>query len=575
VSGGRFRAEVEPAFAAAAGPLVAALEAGRLPDGAVAVKESTVRTVHRVPLAGGLVVYLKRERPRDWRERAKFALATSRPRAEWRTLGRLAAADIDVPSRVLVAERRGPGLVEAALATLEIAPAGSFYEHFEQAAPAARRAALEVVAGIARRLHDAGFFHRDFHAGNMLVRSAEPGTAPDAAPRIALVDLQKVLRLPFLPAGLRARDLAVFCHDLREFLDDEARAFFVERYGGGPRFFARVRAAEAARRRERLRSRARRCVVRSTGFRIESRGAQRIFRRADVPVEPVLEAIERHRATIAAGPGAPGFVKRDHATRISRVPPLAGAGPEAAGPVAVKEFPARSLLASLQHLIRRHRGRQAWLAAHALLVRGLGTPLPLALVEVRRLGIVRGSFLLTRWVEDAEDLHLYVDRRFGRGRGAPPAGRAEGPFGRGGERVWLGARGEGAAVRAFARFVARLHGEGLYHGDLKLPNFLVREAPGGGAPDERAFLLLDLDALSPAKRLTARRRAKNLAQIEDYARLHLPAVKRSHRARFLDEYVRAGTPGADREARRAAVRRLAAAVEREVQARAARRARGR
>src|SRR5206468_394448 len=121
------------------------------------------------------------------------------------------------------------------------------------------------------------------------------------------------------------------------------------------------------------------------------------------------------------------------------------------GDIAVKEFPDRGLLRGLANLVRTHRGRQAWLAAHALLVRKIETPLPLALVEVRRLGLVVASYVLTRWLEPAEDAHLYVDRRFAQGRTAAPAGRARGPWGEGGERAPLGPRAEAAAVRAFAR----------------------------------------------------------------------------------------------------------------------------
>jgi tRNA A-37 threonylcarbamoyl transferase component Bud32 len=565
--------EVDPAFAGRVAPLTDALAAGRLPEGAVAVKESTLRTVHRVALAPDLVLFVKRDRPRDRTERAKYAILPSRARAEWRNIGRLRAAGFDVPERALLAERRAIfGLEEAILATRAVEPAAAFYRHLEGAGPAARRAALGAAGALARRLHEAGFFHRDFHGGNLLVREPVPGTDPGAAPGLVLLDLHRLVKLSSVAESLRARDLAIFCHDVREVVGGEGIAAFLEGYGAAPGLVARALAAEGARRRERLRSRGRRCVVRSTGFRIEDRGRYRVFRRADVPLEPILAAIERHRATIEAGPGAPGFVKRDHTTRVSRQPALVAAG-EAAGEVAVKEFPEKGLLGAVQHFVRRHRGRQAWLSSHALLLRGLGTPLPLALVEVRRAGLVAGSFLLTRWVADAEDLHLFIDRRFAGARGEPLAGRAEGPWGRGAERSWLGPRGERHAVRAFARFIARLHAEGLYHGDLKLPNVLVRERPAraDGTPDLE-FLLLDLEALSPAKRLTARRRVKNLAQIEDYARLHLSVVKRSHRARFLDEYGRALEPAAGAAERRRAARWLAAEVEVEVRARAARRA---
>jgi tRNA A-37 threonylcarbamoyl transferase component Bud32 len=550
IGAGGFRFEVEPAFAARAGPLLAALERGALPDGlpCFLVKENLGRLVHRVEIAPDLAVFVKRDRPRGLGARAKYAALPSRARAEWKNLGRLRAAGLLVPERVLFGERRGPcSLDEAVIVTRSAEPAARLWDWLAGAAREARRAALREIARIARRLHENGFFHRDFHAGNMLVR---PPASPGEQARIILVDVQKVWRLPHVPARLRARDLGVLFHDLSDAIDDEDRQALLDAYGASAAFATRVLRACAARRRERLRSRGKRCLVSSSAFRVDHGKGLRIYRRADVPPEALLQAIERHRATIAAGPGAPGFVKRDHSTCVSKQPPIAAAGP-IAGPVAVKEFPEKGFWARLQHALRRHRGREAWVSAHALLLRGIETPLPLGLVEVRRMGFVAGSFLVTRWIEDAEDVHAFVERRFAKDAGGAPALRRE-------------------AVRALARFVARLHGEGLYHNDLKPTNFLVREARDG---ERFRIALLDLDALSLRKRLTARRRAKNLGQIDDYARLFFAPIGRTDRARFFDEYLRAMLPRAPRAERRKAARRMVPRIEAEVRARERRRQR--
>src|SRR5688572_32348157 len=73
----------------------------------------------------------------------------------------------------------------------------------ERAGPAPARAA----GAIARRLHELGYYHRDFHPGNILVR--ETGD-------VVLIDLQKMLRIGVVPEVLRARDLAFFVHDMAE-----------------------------------------------------------------------------------------------------------------------------------------------------------------------------------------------------------------------------------------------------------------------------------------------------------------------------------------------------------------------
>jgi hypothetical protein len=51
-----------------------------------------------------------------------------------------------------------------------------------------------------------------------------------------------------------------------------------------------------------------------------------------------------------------------------------------------------------------HPGLRAWRLAHALLLRGVETPAPLALVETRRFGLVAESVLLTRCSDDTLEL---------------------------------------------------------------------------------------------------------------------------------------------------------------------------
>ena len=65
-------------------------------------------------------------------------------------------------------------------------------------------AILGQVARLARRMHDAGFWHRDFSIGNLLIRPAAEAGAP---PEIRLLDLNRARRLDAVPVAARMRDL--------------------------------------------------------------------------------------------------------------------------------------------------------------------------------------------------------------------------------------------------------------------------------------------------------------------------------------------------------------------------------
>ncbi|MGQ4807570.1 hypothetical protein NKDENANG_00924 [Candidatus Entotheonellaceae bacterium PAL068K] len=84
---------------------------------------------------------------------------------------------------------------------------------------------MHLVAAYARCMHDSGLWHRDLFLANFLM------TGPPGRRRVYLIDLNRACRLPYIPAWLRAIDLARL----------EWRAWqpqFVNRYCAG-RFSAR------------------------------------------------------------------------------------------------------------------------------------------------------------------------------------------------------------------------------------------------------------------------------------------------------------------------------------------------
>jgi len=414
----------EPSLAAALESPLTALAHGEDPAGAEIVKRTRLRDVLRIALGEAITVIVKRDR----KDRARWH--RSNAAREYANLRRVRAAGLPAVEPLAVLERRVRGGRDARLVTRAAPAAATLAEHLREADVASAQALLDRAAALVRRLHEAGFWHRDLHAGNLLLSRDE----------LLLVDLAKLRRLPFAPPlALRARDLAGLVGDGRPGRVAHPRRL-AEAYAAaapdGPdalRLAGLVERASERAARTRLRSRERRCVVASSGFRSERRGALRILRRADVTAGAALAAAQGARAEasvrlpdVAGGPPpgpAPDPFGRGQGAPESGAPALA--------PACLRAF--ASGLGVVAPLGLAHPGLRAWRLSHALLLRGVDTPAPLALVERRRLGWVAHSVLITRCADDALDLGSAV-------AGEPERARAVGA-----ELARLHARGVEAA----------------------------------------------------------------------------------------------------------------------------------
>lgn len=115
---------------------------------------------------------------------------------------------LDVPRLLAVrATRRLPGVYSAEAFFREIPHARDLPVWFGAAAQAAdtraRRELIRLVAAAVRRMHDAGLWHADLNAWNLLVQQS----APESPPRVYIVDLDKARRLRTVAAADRMLNL--------------------------------------------------------------------------------------------------------------------------------------------------------------------------------------------------------------------------------------------------------------------------------------------------------------------------------------------------------------------------------
>jgi len=231
---GGFRGEV----AARWRPADLAGELARLTDPA-----SALETLHwgrnyiyRARLAtpeGPLEVAVKQFRHDGRGERLRRRLGDGKAARSWAAARAIAAAGVPTPEPVLLAEserldrpsffvsRHLGGTFEARYLLRAVA-AGRAAEEFPEVDPGLF---LEAIGRALRRLHDAGFFHRDVSSGNVLLRAAGAGRPPE----LWLIDLNRVRRVRRMGMVRRSRDLCrlmVFSRQDRERL--------LTAYWGGP-----------------------------------------------------------------------------------------------------------------------------------------------------------------------------------------------------------------------------------------------------------------------------------------------------------------------------------------------------
>jgi hypothetical protein len=167
----------------------------------------------RLPTASGEIeVAVKQFRERGLRARLQRARGLSKAAKSFRMAEAFAAAGLSTPEPLLFAEALG-GPPTAIFVTcfldsrielrylLRARNAGTDGESFPQLAAGA---AIAAVARYARRMHDAGFFHRDFSIGNLLL---QPGNSPDRVADVAIVDLNRCRLQDRVGATDRMRDL--------------------------------------------------------------------------------------------------------------------------------------------------------------------------------------------------------------------------------------------------------------------------------------------------------------------------------------------------------------------------------
>ena len=460
------------------------------------LKESLVRMACIIPGPKG-DLFLKRYKIRGFKEMLKYLVVPSKARNEWQMAQQALAKGILTPVPLAMAERRKRRLLQdALLITQAIVPSAPLIELIPE------KGQEELFFGTARLLrgaHEAGLFHQDLHAGNILVGMTEK--------KLYLIDLHRSRFLRSVSRRRRRWNLAQFFYSLQAWLSPEDKMAFLQQYdeeedilkGKLEQGLKEIERQEQRIHRRHMRSRTKRCLKESGGFYVATEQGWQIWGRRGWKPQGLLKIVTRHRAIVDKG--KEGLIKADRRTAITLFNYKETR-------LCVKEYRYPGPWQPWKELFRRSKGRKGWLMGNGLVVRGIGGVIPQALLEKRRRGLLQEAFLIMETPPGYSELDRYLVMAFAAQRDDT---RRE------------------AFLDAFADFMAHLYLQGIIHRDLKTCNIMVREGS-----DTWHFGLVDMDDVRLDKKINLRRFLKGLIQLHTSTPLFM---EMSDRIKFLRRYL--------------------------------------
>jgi tRNA A-37 threonylcarbamoyl transferase component Bud32 len=508
-------------------PLDAWLREGQ----AVVIKHGPHRTVYRLRL-GGLDLFLQHNRVHNARALLRQLIRPSKSRMECDSAREAARRGVATIAPLAYGEtgRLWPGDSFLITETLpDVEPLDTFLEKTLLSFATERQHRLRltmatVLGEFVARMHDAGVWHHDLHAGNMLVRLT------DDRPSLFLIDLHASKLGSSLTWEASRDNLIVLGRWFTIRCSRHERWRFWQVYhktrnqwGGGqpdPTAERLAREVEEKAWRSNLsfwRSRDDRCLVSNRYYQRVKRGA--------VCGHAVRDLDHDALNVLLRDPDEPfqrdgmELLKDSRSSTVVELTINVNGVPRA---VIYKRFRVTSWSDPWLSLVRQTGAMRSWIMGQGLRERCLPSPRPLAVFHRLDHGRPAEGYLLVEKVESACDLKEFVDELEQR----PLTDRL--PIKR-------------QAIERLASLVRELHRRRLSHRDLKASNILVAR----DETEQPKFWLIDLVGVRRHRELGQLRMVRNLTRL--HVSFHRdPAISRTDKLRFLRVYLQWGLFGRKR-----------------------------
>ncbi|HPD61559.1 MAG TPA: lipopolysaccharide kinase InaA family protein [Thermodesulfobacteriota bacterium] len=397
-------------------------------------------------------------------DQVKYLFRPPRSRKEWQIAQKLSAMGIATPLPVAYVALRSWRFLRKDIIVFREISDGEPLIHWtesniiKKAIPfTERKEVIRTLGHFVRRIHDQGIFSKDFHQGNILVK-----TEPAKPPLFYLVDLHSIQIKKEITRRERIKMLAQF-NNFRIPIADRLR--FLNAYLQG----------------EEQEEILKKALVKEIGlasFKHWQRLWQKRKKRALRPGKG-LKAFE-------VGPWK-GMIRKEEKYYLKNIFPLlyrrsanmkvtddvveeVSLQQEKANDLVIRYYCRNSLLSSLRSFFQISPAKKTWITMHNLIMRGIPTLVPVAFGERKRWGILRDCFFVFKKTLEATSGAIFLKKLFEAPLSTPAKAGIQNQSKlldshlRGSDKLGII---RSALIFQFARLIQRMHQTGICYPTLK------------------------------------------------------------------------------------------------------------
>lgn len=436
--------------------------------------------------------YIKQYSVRSDLKVIKTLFSSSKAQREWNRSHWLIANHLPTAEPVAVGENRYFGILKSCYIISKAIPDSTTVRNVlienrlssKNYSVLKRNTLLNNLIHYVKKMHDMGVFHGELHAENILVNQDNFAT-------FYLIDLGRTKFKEKLPFSLRIQDLARLLYSLMPVCTGEEITGMINSYAD---YLAHLKEKKLFNKKifSRLykikyriwRSRTFKSLKNNEVFNVTKYNKYKVNMRNEWDLNMLAALINMHDMSLKKRTG--NIIKISSKTNITCMPVSEGEAKN----VYIKECRYPAFMREVLYYFFGSPARKAWFAAHGLMALGFQTPKPIALLEEKNFCRIKRSFIILEDLSACLVSNRYMSEKF-RNLFDKHISQKKQMF-----------------ISCLATSFQQLHNSNVYHGDLKAENILVMEVEDGWD-----FYYLDLDRVFFNKKITLRRKIKNLSQL--------------------------------------------------------------